>query len=135
MPDKKHCMSNLGLRVLLNAQLARLPDFKNRLGAPAHKHPYGRDWTPAQWYQALSGEMGEYANVRKKFERGDLTKTEFKKQAANELADVLCYLSLLAFQLEIDLSCATIDKFNLVSNRVKSNVYLAPDGSNYDIIE
>lgn len=67
-------MSNaLTFDLLRAANLARLPVFKNRHGAIAHARPDGSDWTPAQWLQAVMGELGEFANVRKKFERGDLT--------------------------------------------------------------
>jgi NTP pyrophosphatase (non-canonical NTP hydrolase) len=100
------------------ANLRRLPEFKNRHGQLAHSEPDGSDWTPAQWLQAVIGELGEYANKRKKFERGDLTEAEFLTEAASELADVQIYLDILAFQLRIDLGEATRTKFNEVSERV-----------------
>lgn len=85
---------------------------------------YGRDWTAAQWFQALGGETGEYANFRKKYERGDLTYEEFIVNARKELADVMCYLDLLCAHLEIDLDDAVIEKFNEISERVGSDVRL-----------
>jgi NTP pyrophosphatase (non-canonical NTP hydrolase) len=101
-----------------------LPQFKNRHGGLAHKVADGSDWSPAQWLQALVGELGEYANVRKKFERGDFNAVEFKREARKELADVQIYLDLLAYQLQINLGDATIDKFNEVSQRVGCSVFL-----------
>ena len=106
------------------ANRARLPKFKNKHGELAHLHPEGRDWSPAQWLQALTGELGEYANVRKKYERGDLNDAEFQECAAKELADVQTYLDILAFQLGVDLGEATRAKFNEVSERVGCDVKL-----------
>lgn len=82
------------------------------------------EWTPAQILQALIGELGEYANFRKKFERGDLPQGKFVVEANKELADVQIYLDLLAHALNIDLGQATIAKFNEVSHRVGSEVFL-----------
>lgn len=109
---------------LRKANVKRLPLFKNSRGYPAHDEPDGSDWSPAQWLQAVVGELGEYANIRKKFERGDITRTEFLALAKKELADVQTYLDLLAFQLQIDLGEATREKFNEVSKRVGAEVYL-----------
>lgn len=71
----------LAFAVLRGANLARLPQFKNRHGEPAHSRPDGSDWTPAQWLQAVTGELGAYANLRKKFERGDIVEPTFTKDA------------------------------------------------------
>lgn len=114
--------------VLRGANIARLPTFKNAQGEPAHSMPDGSDWSPAQWCQAIMGELGEYANLRKKFERGDISEAEFKREAAYELADIQTYLDLLAFQLGINLGDATIKKFNMVSQRVGSDVFITADG-------
>ena len=81
--------NGLSFNTLRQANLKRLPTFKNKHGELAHDDPEGRDWTPAQWLQAVTGELGEYANIRKKFERGDLTEAEFQKCAAEELADTV----------------------------------------------
>lgn len=121
----------LTFNTLRTANLARLPTFKNKRGELAHSKPDGSDWTPAQWLQAVLGELGEYANLRKKFERGDITPGEFMREAAHELADVVTYLDILACQLRIDLGRATINKFNIVSERVGSPVFIRDDGSDY----
>ena len=117
----------LTFNALRSANLARLPEFRNKHGEPAHSKPDGSDWSPAQWLQAIIGELGEYANVRKKFERGDLTLSEFQELAADELADVQCYLDILAAQLGIDLGRATMQKWNRVSERIGSDIRLGPD--------
>lgn len=119
-----YLQNGLSFRTLREANKRRIPQFKNSKGLPAHSEPDGSDWSPAQWLQAVTGELGEYANIRKKYERGDLNEEEFIKQASKELADVQIYLDILAFRLGIDLGDATRDKFNEVSLRVGSNIYI-----------
>lgn len=121
----------LTFNALRGANRARLPQFRNRHGQLAHSKPDGSDWSPAQWLQAVLGELGEYANLRKKYERGDVDDSAFKAGAAKELADVVTYIDILALQLGIDLGQATMDKFNEVSQRVGSNVRLEADGWHY----
>ncbi len=128
----------LDLSELRKANRARVGQFKTQYGAPAHTSDDGSDWSPAQWLQAVVGELGEYANLRKKYERGDLSLTEFTVMARKELADVQTYLDLLAMRCldtkegglgsGIDLGQATIDKFNEVSHRIGSDVRLDEDG-------
>lgn len=67
--------------------------------------------------------------MRKKFERGDLTQEEFNEEAGKELADVVTYLDILAFRLGIDLGEVVRDKFNEISYRVDSPIYI----SNYGV--
>ena len=119
------------------ANISRLPTFKNKHGELAHSKPDGSDWSPAQWLQALVGELGELANFRKKFERGDITMEEFAVEAGKELADVQIYLDILALRIldvpgkahpmGVNLGQATLDKFNEVSERVGSPVRLRVD--------
>lgn len=126
---------------LRGANKARLPEFKNKHGELAHSQPDGSDWSPSQWLQAVIGELGEYANLRKKYERGDLTAEEFAVEAAKELADVQTYLDILAQRCldtataahpkGVNLGKATMDKFNEVSERVGSRVRLAADDWHY----
>ena len=110
--------SPLTFNTLRKANIARIPEFKNSKGEPAHSKSDGSDWSPAQWLQAIIGELGEYANVMKKVERGDLTFEEAKPLIEKELADVQTYLDLLAFRVDVDLSKAVEQKFNEVSERV-----------------
>lgn len=114
--------NGLTFNTLRGGNKARLPEFRNKHGQLAHSKSDGSDWSPAQWLQAVIGELGEYANVRKKFERGDLSKAEFHELAAKELADVQTYLDILAMQIGVDLGQATMDKFNEVSERVGSSI-------------
>ncbi len=110
--------------LLRRANLARLPRFKNKHGELAHSKPDGSDWSPAQWLQAVVGELGEYANLRKKFERGDVDEDEFRILAAKELADVVTYLDILAMRLGVNLGWAVEQKFNEVSKRIGVDVRL-----------
>lgn len=127
--------NGLTFNALRGANTARLPQFKNCHGEPAHSKPDGSDWSPAQWLQAVTGELGEYANLRKKFERGDIDSATFYFEAANELADVVTYLDILAMQLGIDLGEATMAKFNVVSDRVGSSVRLDADDWHHVAVE
>jgi NTP pyrophosphatase (non-canonical NTP hydrolase) len=84
--------------------------------------PTGPDpWSPTDWMTALAGEVGEAANLIKKRRRGEYIPTA---DIATELADVQAYLDLLADNLGIDLAEATRAKFNVVSERVGSEVRL-----------
>lgn len=114
----------LDMKVLREKNIARLSSFKDINGNKIHKSPTGADWSAAQWLQAVVGELGEYANIRKKFERGDLTYSEFHKLASEELADTAIYLDILAHNIGVDLEQAIIEKFNIVSDRICSDIKL-----------
>jgi NTP pyrophosphatase (non-canonical NTP hydrolase) len=117
-------MRNLNLADLRRANVARLPEFKNALGGPAHSQPDGSDWSLGEWSNAVLGELGEAANLIKKIQRGDLSLEEGRPKLADELADVLTYLDILAFRAGIDLSEATVNKWNRVSERVGCSLFL-----------
>lgn len=122
-------MQNNGLtwKNLEDANKARLPEFKNKHGDPAHSQPDGSDWSLSDWTVATAGELGEFANLLKKFIRGDISQEEFKALGAMELADVATYLSILAFRCGIDMDEAVREKFNIVSERVGSRIYIGDD--------
>lgn len=115
--------NHLQFSTLREANIKRIPTFRNKHGVVCHNED-GSDWTPAQWLQAVVGELGEYANLRKKFERGDITEEEFKPAARKELADIQIYLDILAFRLGVDLGEAVVEKFNEVSERVGSPIFI-----------
>lgn len=87
-------------------------------------HPKGiESWSSADWLTAVTGELGELASLIKmrNRERDGLPGNKFSptdKQIADELADILTYLDLLAEALGVDLGRAAIEKFNEVSERV-----------------
>lgn len=128
-------INGLRLDALRNANIARLPEFKNKRGERAHSKADGSDWCLAQWSNACLGELGEAANLIKKIERGDLGLEDARAELGKELADVLVYLDILAYRAGIDLGRATVDKFNEVSIRVGSRVRLSADDWHYAQIE
>jgi NTP pyrophosphatase (non-canonical NTP hydrolase) len=123
---------SLTFDALRGANLARLPQFKNGRGGPAHSQADGSDWCLAQWCNAVLGELGEAANIIKKVERGDMTLDEARPALAKEFADVQTYLDILAYRAGVDLGDATLAKWNEVSDRVGSTVHLYPIGWTVD---
>jgi NTP pyrophosphatase (non-canonical NTP hydrolase) len=87
-------------------------------------HPAGiASWSPSDWLTAVTGELGELASLLKmrNRERDGLAGNKFSptdKMLADEIADVLTYLDLLAEVLGVDLGRAAVSKFNDVSERV-----------------
>lgn len=93
-------------------------------------HPLD-SWSPTDWATALAGECGEACNFVKKLRRlGDnlpqdtLSKSEIITNIACELADTIIYADLLAARLSISLETAVKAKFNIVSDRVNSDIRL-----------
>lgn len=84
---------------LRQASQARVPRFLNKHGVLAHSKPDGSDWNPAQWMQALLGELGELARVRLEYEQGKISREVFEREAAKEVADVQTYLDLVAARI------------------------------------
>jgi NTP pyrophosphatase (non-canonical NTP hydrolase) len=99
-------------------------------------HPAGiKSWSPSDWLTAVTGELGELASLLKmrNRERDGLPGNKFSptdKMVADELADVLTYLDLLAEVLGVDLGIAAATKFNEVSERVgfPDRIALPPSG-------
>lgn len=118
----------LTFNTLRGADRARLPQFKDANGNRAHSKDDGSDWSPGEWVCAVTGELGELANVIKKVKIGDLTMDQARPEISKELADVAIYLDLLAMQCGVDLGEAIIEKFNEVSERVKSSVRIDHEG-------
>lgn len=87
-------------------------------------HPAGiESWSSSDWLTAVTGELGELASLLKmrNRERDGLPGNKFSptdKQIADEIADVLTYLDLLAAVLGVDLGRAVAEKFNEVSARI-----------------
>lgn len=84
-------------------------------------------WELTDWSNAIAGEAGELCNLVKKIKRRlpkDPTLEEARDDLRYELADIVMYVDLLAHQLDIDLSEAVREKFNIVSDRLGSDVRL-----------
>lgn len=117
----------LTFNTLRCANVRRLPEFKNKHGEPAHSKPDGSDWSDAEWFEAVVGELGEYANLKKKERRGDIKGEEAKQALADELADTVIYLDILAFRIGVNLGEAVMSKWNRTSEKVGSRIRIAAD--------
>lgn len=101
--------SRVTFETLRQANMWRLPEFKNALGGPAHSEPDGSD------------RLGDFTTASWRRGRG-VTVPESLNAVAAELA-------VLAYAWEIDLGAAVIAKFNRVSLRVGSTVRISDDGA------
>lgn len=79
------------------------------------------DWKPWEWSNAMAGEVGEVCNLTKKMLRGEDINLD---DLAEEISDVVIYADLLAARLGIDLEEAIIKKFNKVSTKRGSNIFI-----------
>lgn len=131
MRDKMCAESGLTFKVLREANRKRLPTFRNKKGEQVHADETGREWSLSDWMCATAGEVGEAANIVKKVLRGDFTIDEARPELAKELADVALYLDLVANLAGIDLGKAVLEKFNEVSVRVGSPIFIKEDGSDW----
>lgn len=77
--------------------------------------PMCYEWEEPEWMMALTGELGELANMLKKRLRDQVGPS--LEEVGEEVADVLCYLFLLASYLDLDMEKITRDKFNKVTAR------------------
>ena len=83
------------------------------------------DWSLSDWMTAVTGELGEAANIAKKLNRvrdgipGNSESPEQLKAAlAEEIADTFIYLDLLAQSQGFSLEDAVLDKFQKTSNKI-----------------
>jgi len=86
-------------------------------------------WSVAEWGNATAGECGEACNVAKKLLRfrdnvkgNKLSKEEYLKELASEIAGMLIYADLWAASQGINLAEAVIDEFNKKSNEIGSDI-------------
>lgn len=83
-------------------------------------NPDGKEVSPLFTATELGGEVGEALNIVKKLEREKLGLKGSRatvEELADELADVVICADLLAQQYGIDLTEATIKKFNATSHK------------------
>ena len=82
------------------------------------------EWNLADWSNAMVAEAGEMAGKIKKIRRletntvsreSEQDREELIQMVADEMADVIIYMDLLADRLAIDLETATREKFNRTS--------------------
>ncbi len=95
----------------------------NKKRCPAVFHPID-SWSEMEWGGCAAGELGEALNKLKKRLRGDPLPVPTAESVADELADTICYMDLLAERMGIDLGAAVIRKFNKVSDKKNTNIKL-----------
>jgi NTP pyrophosphatase (non-canonical NTP hydrolase) len=92
-------------------------------------------WRPWEWSNAMAGEVGEACNLTKKMARiwpsNHLIKWEqpetmehLQKELAREIADVVIYADLLATSMGLKLEDCIIEKFDITSEKIGSDVRL-----------
>lgn len=87
-------------------------------------HPLN-GWTLSDWFTAAMGELGEAANKAKKLNRvrdgipgNTESEEELRAGLADEIADTMIYLDLLAQAAGFDLATAVVSKFNRTSEKI-----------------
>ena len=125
---------DLSFEILHDAVAARLPRYRNSKGELVYKD--GIDtWTLSQWMNALTGEVGEVANIFKKIDRGDLTLEEVREDIGKELGDIMTYLMFVSMRARINLGEVTVRKFNEVSERIDCRVFIEIVAGNYKVLD
>lgn len=83
------------------------------------------DWSLSDWMTALTGEVGEAANVVKKLNRvrdgiagNRETEGELRAKLARELADVFVYLDLTFQRLGLNLGDVVTEVFDAKSEQI-----------------
>ena len=83
------------------------------------------DWSLSDWMTAVTGEVGEAANIIKKLNRyrdgapgNTQSETELVEMLAEELADIAIYLDLLTQAAGYDLETLIEAKFAKTSNKI-----------------
>jgi NTP pyrophosphatase (non-canonical NTP hydrolase) len=87
-------------------------------------HPLEK-WSLSDWMVAVTGELGEAANVIKKLNRvrdgipgNTETPEELQQMLADELADTFIYLDLLFQAAGVHLPAAVVGKFHRTSIKI-----------------
>jgi len=90
-------------------------------------------WSVAEWGNAAAGELGEACNVAKKMLRfrdnvsgnkPGMSRDDYKKALASEIAGTLIYLDLWAASEGLDLGEIVRDEFNSKSIELGSEIKL-----------
>lgn len=116
-PDPDPPESPCFLTRLRLANRSRMPRFGHGdIDTPAELG----GWTVADWGNAIAGETGELCNLLKKYKRqhvSDPKPDELIPDIADEIADVITYLDLLAEFFGLSLPHIIASKFNRVSKK------------------
>ena len=101
-------------------------EFDRALQARTEEDFNCHDWTLADWMTATVGEVGELANMLKKVKRGDMSfeNPDDCVRIGKEFGDIAAYLFIMARKAGYDLADVSADKFNEVSVRRGSEIFL-----------
>lgn len=112
-------------------------NLERNISKHGYNHPL-ENWSPSDWLVAALGELGEAANNVKKMNRirdGLQNKESYEELLAmlkDEVGDVVTYMDLFCQRMGFTMASATLDKFDLVSQRIgysrgkrRFTVYLA----------
>jgi hypothetical protein len=92
---------SLTFAALREANMRRMPTFRNAQGELSHSMADGSDWSLNDWFTALTGECGELEETLPgPGLPGDA------RLIADEMADVAIYLDILAYQVGADMTAA-----------------------------
>lgn len=83
-------------------------------------------WSIGDWMVAVTGEVGEAANIIKKLNRvrggipGNVeTPDQLIGNLKNEIADIFIYLDLLSQRCGFDLEKIVLEKFEITSKKIR----------------
>lgn len=136
-------MYRLSAEAVANAVLAARPPApsgptfsqrnKTRCESPTGFNHRLDSWTLSDWMTATAGELGEAANLIKKLNRvrdgipgNTETPEQLRAMLADELADIACYLDLLAQAAGFDLEAIRDEKFTKVSRKIGYDDHARP---------
>lgn len=104
---------------------------KDRCESPEGFNHKVDGWSEAEWLAAATGELGEVAHAVKAIlrKRDNLianpkSDDELKSMLAEEIADTIIYLDLLAQRSGVFIGDAIREKFNTMSDKIGSSVKL-----------
>ena len=85
--------------------------------------PQCQTWSASDWFLELIGEVGETANIIKKFRRGDTNHKELREKLEQEFSDIFLCTLLNADYHNINLEKTAPEKFNLNSKLRDSTIF------------
>lgn len=87
-----------------------------------------QSWSLSDWMTAVTGELGEAANIAKKLNRvrdgipgNTETESELRAKLADEIADTFIYLDLLAQSQGLSMDSIVMSKFERTSEKIGYN--------------
>src|ERR1700681_546745 len=113
---------SLTFDALREANVTRLLELKDSKGEKA------RELSTPAWCMAALAKFGLVANLLHQVDRGTYEIEDIRQELANELADCVTYLDILAYKAGVDLGEATARKWNATSKRSGSDLRISSTG-------